>query len=83
MLKEAQSKDFDQRPSPKVWLAFFDDETGPANIALEANVKLKKKSVEDLGDDFEGRPPQALLITFCWTNAVSRLAVLEAKIREV
>ena len=32
---------------------FFDDETGPANIALEAHVKLKKKTLENLGDDFE------------------------------
>jgi len=32
---------------------FFDDETGPANVALEAHVKLKKKTLEDLGDDFE------------------------------
>ena len=32
---------------------FFDDATGPANIALEAHVKLKKKTLEDLGDDFE------------------------------
>ncbi len=32
---------------------FFDDETGPANISLEAHVKLKKKTLEDLGDDFE------------------------------
>jgi len=32
---------------------FFDDESGPANIALEAHVKIKKKTLEDLGDDFE------------------------------
>jgi type I restriction enzyme R subunit len=32
---------------------FFDDENGPANVALEAHVKLKKKTLEDLGDDFE------------------------------
>jgi len=32
---------------------FFDDETGPANVALEAHVKLKKKTLEDLGNDFE------------------------------
>jgi len=32
---------------------FFDDESGTANIALEALVKLKKKTLEDLGDDFE------------------------------
>ncbi len=32
---------------------FFDDEADPANIVLEAHVKLKKKALEDLGDDFE------------------------------
>ncbi len=32
---------------------FFDDGSGPANIALEAHVKLKKKTLDDLGDDFE------------------------------
>ncbi len=28
-------------------------ETGTANIALEAHVKLKKKILDDLGDDFD------------------------------
>jgi len=32
---------------------FFDDESGPANISLETHVKLKKKFLDDLGDDFE------------------------------
>jgi len=32
---------------------FFDDDTGPANIALEVNVKIKKKVLDSLGDDFE------------------------------
>ena len=32
---------------------FFDDEHGRANIALEANVKLKKQTLDDLGADFE------------------------------
>ncbi len=32
---------------------FFDDENGPANIALEANVKIKKKLLDQFGDDFE------------------------------
>src|SRR3990172_5065217 len=32
---------------------FFNDESGPANIALEAHVKIKKKTLEGLGDDFE------------------------------
>src|SRR3989338_7786019 len=34
---------------------FFDDDNGPANITLEAHVKLKKKTLEDLGDDFENK----------------------------
>lgn len=32
---------------------FFDNENGRANIALEAHVKLKKKTLDDLGEDFE------------------------------
>jgi type I restriction enzyme R subunit len=33
---------------------FFDDQNGPANISLETNVKLKKKQLDELGEDFEG-----------------------------
>lgn len=32
---------------------FFDNEEGPANIQLEANVKITKKQIEDYGDNFE------------------------------
>ena len=32
---------------------FFDNEEGPANIQLEANVKLTKKQVDDCGENFE------------------------------
>jgi len=32
---------------------FLDGQNGPANIALEANVKLKKKILDALGEDFE------------------------------
>ena len=32
---------------------FFDDEHGPANVTLETHVKLKKKTLDDLGQDFE------------------------------
>ncbi len=32
---------------------FFEDENGPANIALETNVKIKKKVLDQFGDDFE------------------------------
>ena len=32
---------------------FFDDENGPANIQLEANVKITQKQIGDLGENFE------------------------------
>ena len=32
---------------------FFDDENGPANIQLEANVKLTKRQMDDYGENFE------------------------------
>lgn len=32
---------------------FFDTEEGPANIQLEANVKLTKKKIDDCGENFE------------------------------
>lgn len=32
---------------------FFDDESGPANITLENNVKLTKTIIDSFGDDFE------------------------------
>ena len=32
---------------------FFDSEYGPANIALEPNVKIKQSDIDSFGDDFE------------------------------
>ncbi|MBQ6419810.1 MAG: DEAD/DEAH box helicase family protein [Clostridia bacterium] len=32
---------------------FLDDENGPANIQLEANVKITKKQIDEYGEDFE------------------------------
>ena len=32
---------------------FFDSDEGPANIQLEANVKITKKQIDDFGEDFE------------------------------
>ena len=57
---------------------FFDDENGPANITLETHVKLKKKTLDDLGNDFEktagGFVDYLLLDERCFP-----IAVLEAK----
>ena len=32
---------------------FFDTDEGPANIQLEANVKITKKQIDDYGENFE------------------------------
>lgn len=32
---------------------FFDNENGPANIQLEANVKITKRQIDDYGENFE------------------------------
>src|SRR3990172_7581041 len=57
---------------------FFDDDNGPANITLETHVKLKKKTLDDLGNDFEktahGFVDYLLLDERCFP-----IAVLEAK----
>lgn len=53
MSKEAKARILINGLLRKSGWRFFDDETGLANIALEAHVKLKKKALEELGDDFE------------------------------
>ena len=53
MQKEAQARILINDLLRRSGWRFFDDEFGTANIALEALVKLKKKTLEDLGDDFE------------------------------
>ena len=57
---------------------FFDDETGPANIALEAHVKIKKKTLEELGDDFE-RTANGYVDYLLLDERGFPIAVLEAK----
>jgi len=57
---------------------FFTDETGPANIALEANVKLKKAALDALGDDFE-KTSNGFIDYLLLDERGFRLAVLEAK----
>ena len=57
---------------------FFDDENGPANIALEANVKLKKKALDVLGDDFE-KTANGFVDYLLLDERSFPIAVLEAK----
>lgn len=57
---------------------FFDDETGAANIALEAHVKLKQKTLDDLGDDFE-KIKTGYVDYLLLDNRSFPIAVLEAK----
>ena len=59
---------------------FFDDETGAANIALETNVKLKKKILDDLGDDFE-KTANGYVDYLLSDDRGFPIAVLEAKIQ--
>ena len=53
MTKEAKARILINDLLQRSGWRFFDDETGPANVALEAHVKLKKKTLDALGDDFE------------------------------
>jgi len=57
---------------------FFDEEHGRANIALEVNVKLKKKALNDLGDDFE-KTANGFVDYLLLDEHAFPLAVLEAK----
>src|SRR5438270_7522548 len=57
---------------------FFDDETGRANIALEANVKLKKNALDELGDDFE-KTANGFIDYLLLDERGFPVAVLEAK----
>ena len=57
---------------------FFDDQIGNANIALEVNVKLKKKALEDLGDDFE-KAANGFVDYLLLDDRGFPIAILEAK----
>lgn len=57
---------------------FFSDEDGPANIALEAHVKLKKKTLDDFGADFE-KTAHGFVDYLLLDDRAFPMAVLEAK----
>lgn len=57
---------------------FFDNEFGPANIQLEANVKITKSDINELGEDFD--KTKSGFIDFLLLDPKGfPLAVLEAK----
>lgn len=57
---------------------FFGEEKGPANIRLEAHVKLTRKTLDDLGNDFEKTAPG--YVDYLLLDARSfPICVLEAK----
>ena len=57
---------------------FFDDENGPANIFLETHIKLKKKTLEDLGADFE-KTANGFVDYLMLDQRSFPIAILEAK----
>jgi type I restriction enzyme R subunit len=61
---------------------FFDDAKGPANIALEANVKIEKKEIDDFGDDFE-KTVNGFVDYLLLDTKGFPCAVLEAKFEEI
>jgi len=60
---------------------FFDDQDGPANITLETHVKLRKKALDELGDDFE-KTASGFVDYLLLDDRGSPVAVLEAKAEE-
>jgi type I restriction enzyme R subunit len=78
MQKEAKARILINDLLRKSGWRFFDDENGPANITLELHVKLKEKTLDDLGADFEKRPG-GFIDYLLLDNQGFPLAVLEAK----
>ena len=78
MTKEAKARILINDLLQRSGWRFFDDDTGPANIALEALVKLKKKTLDDLGDDFE-KTAKGFVDYLLLDERGFPVAVLEAK----
>jgi len=78
MQKEARARILINGLLTKSGWRFFDDENGPANITLETHVKLKKKTLDDLGDDFE-KTVSGFVDYLLYDDRSFPIAVLEAK----
>lgn len=60
---------------------FFDDANGPANIQLEANVKISKRQYDDFGENFE-KVKNGFIDFLLLDEAGKPFIVLEAKSEE-
>jgi len=78
MAKEASARILINELLQRSGWRFFDDENGPANISLEANVKIKKKILDDLGEDFE-KTAHGFIDYLLLDERGFPVAVLEAK----
>ncbi len=78
MAKEAKARILINNLLQRAGWRFFDDENVPANIALEVHVKLKKKTLDDLGEDFE-KTAKGFVDYLLLDERNFPLAVLEAK----
>jgi type I restriction enzyme, R subunit len=78
MIKEAKARILINDLLRRSGWRFFDDENGPANIALEAQVKTKKKTLDALGEDFE-KTANGYVDYLLLDERGFPLAVLEAK----
>jgi type I restriction enzyme, R subunit len=78
MMKEARARILINDLLRRSCWRFFDDESGPANISLEANVKLKKNTLDALGEDFE-KTANGFVDYLLLDEQSFPIAVLEAK----
>jgi len=78
MPKEAKSRILINDLLQRSGWRFFDDDTGSANISLEAHIKLKKKALDALGDDFE-KASNGFVDYLLLDERGFPIAVLEAK----
>ncbi len=78
MPKEAKARILINELLQRSGWRFFDDKGGPANVTLEANIKLRKKALDELGDDFE-KTANGYVDYLLLDSRGFPMAVLEAK----
>jgi type I restriction enzyme R subunit len=78
MAKEAKARILINAILQRSGWRFFDEENSPANIALEANVKIRKKILDALGEDFE-KTANGYVDYLLLDDRGFPIAVLEAK----